>query len=909
MVDLHRHDEASLFDGFGKSSELAPLALKLGHTSFSTSNHGNVANWVQHYYDCKEVGIKPILGIETYFKPVSAIDGRGYHLCLFAKNLQGYKNINRMLLKGEKNKYYNSIITFEDLEQCSEGVICSTACIASYTSQMIKNNKKSLAIKALNKFKDIFGDDLYIEIQPYKIDDEYTQEKVNWQLIGLAEHLDIKCILTSDSHYGSKKDFDSYMKMHEIANHSSIDIERTYKERYMPTEQEIITRFVEMYSHKMGANRANRSAREMIKNLEEIENKVDGNMLDGFSPVLPVYCEDSKHEIYKLVMAGLKERGKYNKKYVDRCKFELNVIDTLEYNDYFLMVADYVNWAKKNNIAVGPGRGSCCNSLVCYALKITEVDSIYFDLEFSRFLRKDKKKMPDIDLDFQTDRRNEVLHYLLTKYKGHAAQVSDYGLYKIDNLINDLAKKCGLPTDKTVDKNIAADNAAIIKEIKLFIKKFANEDAIDFERMRGTLKYKKYNAKYDNILKHFSKLYRKIRYFGTHAAGVAITGDNILCRVAVKKSKGKLFTYYDLNDLDKISVTKFDILGLNTMQEIQQLREQTGAYCDYSKIVTDETLIENFRRGNTIGVFQFESAAARQILDNIHCDCFNDLVAVNAMNRPGPLSLGMPAMYAENKDNIDEAKNMLYYQYTKESYGTIIYQEQIQAIAVNIGKLSWDEADKIMKMMKGGAMSVAMKENKELVNSMKTKFIKGAKTNGMTKIEAEDLFDKMITYSFNKGHATGYALIAMEEMYYKIYYPMQFWMNKLKMTSDAQKQSQYKSQAIKDGCIIFTPHVNATAELSIRKVDGDEIIQDGLVSIKGVGLKAAKTIEKYAPYMDFPDFEDKMSKLPKEEKRTVTSRVIQILKEAGAFEFRKKVYLKSVTDYNRFMYAKQTNFH
>lgn len=909
MVDLHRHDEASLFDGFGKSSELAKLALKLGHTSLSTSNHGNVANWIQHYYDCKDAGIKPILGIETYFKPVSTIEGRGYHLCLFAKNLAGYKNINRMLLKGEKNKYYNVIITFEELEQCSDGVICSTACIASYTSQMIKNGKVPLASKALNKFKEIFGDDLYVEIQPYTIDDEHTQEKVDWQLMKLARHLGIKCILTSDSHYGAKSDFDSYMKMHEIANHSSMDIERIYGERYMPTEDEIVQRFVKIYADKMGRVKAEKFARKMINNLEEIEDKVDGNMLDDFTPTLPVYCDDSKGEIYRLVMSGLKERGKYNKEYVKRCKFELDVIDTLQYNDYFLMVADYVNWAKRNGIVVGPGRGSCCNSLVCYALKITEVDSIYFGLDFSRFMRKDKKKMPDIDLDFQTDRRDEVLHRLLKKYKGHAAQVSNYGLYKIDNLINDLAKKCGLPTDKTVDKETAKENAAVIKEIKTYIKKFATEDVIDFNKMKQTLKYKTYNQQYDNILKHFSKLYRKIRYFGTHAAGVAITGDSILSRAAVKKAKGKLFTYYDLNDLDKIYITKFDILGLITMQEIKQLRDQTGVVCDYSKIVLDGKLIENFRRGNTIGIFQFESGAARQILDNIHCDCFNDLVAVNAMNRPGPLSLGMPAMYAENKENLDEAKNTLYYKYTKESYGTIIYQEQIQAIAVNIGQLSWDEADKIMKMMKGGAMSIAMKEDEELVNGMKQKFIKGARKNGMTKDDAADLFDKMITYSFNKGHATGYSLIAMEEMFYKIYYPMQFWMNKLQMTSDAQKQAQYKSEAIKSGCVIFTPHVNASAQISVRKVDGDEIIQDGLISIKGVGLKAAQTIEKYGPYMDLPDFEDKMSKLPKEEKRTVTSRVIRLLKNAGALEFRKNKYLKAVTDYNRFMYAKQLNIH
>ena len=396
MFDLHRHDEYSTFDGFGKPSELAALAKELGYKSLSTTNHGNTNGLIQTYKACKNEGIKPILGVEGYFLPKWKPKSRGYHLILIAKNLEGYGNLNRIQFEGEKQKYYNPIWDFSILEKYSEGLICTTACVAGYLSQCIIKGAIDNAKKYLKKMKSIFGDDFYIEIQPYKIDNDGTQELVNVKSIELAEELDIECILTSDSHRGRKDDFASYIKMHEIAGHNLEQIEETYKERYMPEPMEMHKRFVSMHKGDYGIRKAKKLADKMYSNLDDIEDKCEDCYLDKLPEILPKLSDgtNSYKTLLKHVKDGLRSRGKYNKEYIERAKEELDVIKFHGFEDYFLMVEDYVNWAKDNGIAVGPGRGSACNSIVCYALRITEVDSIYFNLEFRRFLMKERKKMP-----------------------------------------------------------------------------------------------------------------------------------------------------------------------------------------------------------------------------------------------------------------------------------------------------------------------------------------------------------------------------------------------------------------------------------------------------------------------------------------------------------------------------------
>lgn len=910
--DLHRHDEYSTFDGYGKPEELAKIAKELGYNSLCTTNHGNTNGLVQTYKACKDNGLKAILGVEGYFLPKYTPQTRGYHLILIAKNLVGYGNMNRIQYEGDMQKYYNPIWDFSILEEHSEGLICTSACVAGYLGQCIKSDNLDKAKKYLKKLQSIFGDDFYIEIQPYNVDEEKEginlQRYINIKSIELAEELGIKCILTSDSHRGRKEDWESYLKMHEVAGHNLDHIEDTYKERYMPVPGDLKKRFYKMHKADFGEVRTKKLAMQMVKNLEEIEDKCELNYLDQLEEKLPVLYDNSYKVLVEHVKQGLKDRGKYNKKYIDRAKEELDVIKFHHFEDYFLMVEDYVNWAKDNGIAVGPGRGSACNSIVCYALKITEVDSIYFNLEFRRFLMKERHKMPDIDLDFETDRRGEVIEYLLNKYEGHSAQICSYGLYRVDNLINDLAKVCGLRTDKEVDASDAKINKQIKADIKKFVNSYIDEGFLDREGLKKDERYKSYNDSYDNIMMHFLALYEKVRFIGTHAAGVAITGGNILDYAAVRMDTktGKLFTAYDLIDMEAIGVIKFDMLGLKTMSELNDCRKATGTPGFDISMIEDENVIAGFAKGNCNGVFQLDKASVQQLLLDIHTSNFNDVVAASAMNRPGPLKQKMPELYAANKEAYelgeDAGSNIRAFdEYLKETYGTIIYQEQIMRMAVDIAGMTWDEAHNITKMKIGVPKFNYYFEND--YPRFEQAFVNGCKKLGVPADTAKDIFKKFYDYSFNKGHSVGYSLISVEQMYYKVYYPEVFWFAKIKYANDDSDFFKYCENAVGDGAVVFLPHVNySRAKSSLRKIDGEFAIQQGLSSIKGVGEVAANAIvaERKANgiFTSYDNFLDRV------QDKKVNKKVLGLLIESGALEFKKSTYISRVKKYNSSLYAR-----
>lgn len=896
MVDLHRHTEFSSFDGFGKPEDLAKIAKAKGHSSLSISDHGNVNGWVKHYFACKEEDIKPILGVECYYMPVFVEEKESFHLCLFAKNAQGYKNINRiMYLANKKNYYYRARVTDDLLSKYREGIICTSACVAGYASQCIKNDDIKKAQEWIEKMKSIFDDDFYIEIQPYKVSEEGLQELVNRELYKIACKLKVKCILTSDSHYGAKEDFDTYMIMHEIAKHTSYDIESTYKERYMPTEREIVKRFVKMHSSDF--KDAQLIAHKMIANLEEIEQKIDGDILDKLeysNLKAQIDIADSAMQLKKEIIKGLKSREVNTPLYQNRAKKEFAVIKENGFADYFLIVQDYVQWAKSKGIKVGPGRGSACNSLVAYALGITDVDAVKYGLDFERFLRKDKKKMPDIDLDFEIDRRDEVVSYICTKYKGKAAQICSYGLYKVDNALNDLFKVCGVFSTEEKDR------------IKIYVKSHISADeSFDYASICEEEKCKVYNAQYNNVIKHFSKLYKKVRFIGTHAAGVAISGKSLLNYTTVEKRGGVFSCAYDLEDLEKLGILKFDILGLKTMSEMRELEELSGVVCGEDE-VGDSAIYKRFRAGDTDGIFQFESSTVKKMLDEIHCDSFNDLRAANAMNRPGPLSLGMPAEYAHNKLNGTEEESSnsalsLFADITKDTYGTIIYQEQIMGICKALG-MSNDYADKMMKIVKDQeSRNRLLSAQDGIERDIKAAFLKGAREKGIKRKEAEKLFDSISVYSFNKGHATGYSIIGVQLMWYKIYYPEYFWLVKLKY-ANKENLFKYKREAVMSGSVILPPHVNGTARFSLTDKFGTICLQEGLQSIDGVGEKVAQFIEdekeKGGNYQSYVDFK---ARIPK---RIATIKVFNALENSGALCFKKAVFMCNAEQYNLKLYGR-----
>lgn len=899
MLDLHRHDEFSLFDGYGSSGELAKLALSKGYTALGSSNHGSTSGLIAHYFSCKDAGIKPVMGVEAYFQPRFDREQKPFHLCLFAKSLKGYENINRAITEANFNKFYrNPIVDFETLEKYSEGVICTSACVAGYLSRAVEKGKLKLAYKAVDRFVDILGDDFYIEIQPYKIDNEGTQERINKKLIEIAHNTGVRCILTSDSHYGSKEEFDTYVKMREMSGMFAkgvYDLEhmkKTYKERYMPDLHELEGRFMVM--HERDFKRVKSIAFNMRKNLQELEDSIEDGILEQLEISLPKIGKNSKKLLKEHLIDGLKERGHYGiKKYMERIKEEYDVITYHGFEDYFLIVEDYVRYAKDRGIIVGPGRGSVCNSLAAYALGITDVDPIYFDLDFSRFLRKDKKKFPDIDLDFETKRRAEVIDYVIAKYPNKAVRISSYGLYKVDNLCNDLFKVCGV---EDVEEK---------KQIKQYVgSHFENVfNKFDYEAVKGTKRFAKLNKEYDNILIHFHRLFGRAKYMGTHAAGVAISGDDIVRYTAIRRYKDAFVSAYDHNNIETINAVKLDILGLNTLSVLKELRELTGKTFDYTWL-DDKEVYRQFRLENTAGVFQFEKPTAKKILSSMEADCMEDIIAANALNRPGPLSLGMPGQYAANKQNVDEIKGSRYYEYTKDTYGTIVYQEQIGAICRGMAGMTYGETDKVIRFMKSITMSeIVRAEYEREIKQLRETFISGAKKlSGVSEQEADEIFDKLTVYSFNKGHATAYAMISVQEMWYKIHYPTQFWYVKMKYAPTEDDLSRYKLHAVKDDQIVLLPHINGTAEYSLRKVDGELALQEGLVNVKNVGAKAAQAIqderERNGKFTSYDDF---INRVPK---RTVNSRVVESLHENGALEFSKKRYFSRVKKYNSSLYLR-----
>lgn len=509
----------------------------------------------------------------------------------------------------------------------------------------------------------------------------------------------------------------------------------------------------------------------------------------------------------------------------------------------------------------------------------------------------------DIDLDFETHKRQEVIDYVVEKYPGKAVQICSYGQYNIDNLVNDLASVCGLKTTKEVDEYEANTNKSIVAEIKRYIRTFERDGKLDVKALSENDESFEYNENYDNIIKHFCKMYGKIRYLGKHAAGVAVVGTDISDYTALicRDKKKELYTScYDKGDLEHINCVKFDMLGLKTLSELKELEEITG-----HKVTEEdeeqEEIFESFREGNTDGIFQMEKSAPKKILDMIQCDCVEDVIAVNALNRPAPLQLKMHETYAKNKLHNGIEKDTPFYKYTRETYGTILYQEQTVEVAQRIGHLSTEQSFDMLKIMKK-AENLNKPEYKPIIEQMRKDFYKGCKSEGLTKSQTEKIWGSMLIYGFNKGHSTGYALISIDQMYYKIHYPAIFWYVKIKFALNDNDVFKYSECAAKDDVVVMLPHVNKTAITSLDERDGEKVIQQGLSIIKGVGEKAAQAIQEerelHGEFKNYDDFYDRCKG------GAVNKRVIDILEEQGALEFNERRYLSRVVKYNSSLLAR-----
>lgn len=886
--EMHNHSHYSNFDGFDKIKNKVAYAKELGMKAYGLTDHGNMSGAIQLYKECKKHDIKPLIGCEVYFQPTFNPDKRRFHLCLFALNFTGYKNLCQIITEAnDKNFYRYANVTFEILEKYSEGILCTSGCIGSFIPQAIVNDEKDIGMKAINKFKSIFGDNFYFEVQPIALrGDEGLQEKANNVILKLAKKMDIKCVMTTDAHFTRKDDFDTYCMMHELARigtgkgdgggFTPEKIRKTYSQRYMHSEEEIIKRFEKMHGYY---------PKELLATMDEIYEKIDIEL--DFSDSIPEYDVENTHGMIKQICIDrLKETGRYNKKYIDILKYELGVINGHGLCDFFMITYDYVKYAKDNGIYVGPGRGSVGGSLVAELLQITTVDPLVVGTDFDRFLRPDKKKMPDIDIDFESNRQQEVIDYIINKYHGRAAQIVTFGYYKSANLINDLAKVYELSKDEIVRVKMILQSK--VKDMA----HFEFED-IDYDEIMKDKNVRDLDKEHKHIVKHFCKLCGQVKYYGTHPAGVLVTKGNIGQWVPLQRIKGVMICSYDKYDVEAVDMLKFDVLALKTLDVIHEIEKLSGDIFDRRNIEpeVERKMYEKFSTGDALGIFQLNSNAARDILSEIRADDIQGVIAAISLNRPGALQMKMHHRYAAYKETQDES--LLWYPYTSDAYGAIIYQEHVMRICRGMAKMESDDVDKLMKFKFNETERVILKE----------KFIKGAtKHTPISKQDASDLFDAMALYLFNKGHGAGYALISEWQMYHKVKRPTEFWYATMRFEHDPRKQAEFMAEAVRDGIVIFLPHVNYSADYSIRKVEGEPVVQMGYSVVKNVGEKAAIEIEKErkanGPFRSYDDFVDRVPK------RSVNSRVVESLLADGALEFDKQTYTSRVVKYNSTLYMK-----
>ena len=871
FFETHRHSEYSLFDGMGKIKASVARAKELGYTAFGISDHGTISGIIEHYNVCKENGINPICGVEGYFQPSFSQTKPRYHLCLYAKNLQGYKNLCKLLsLANRDNFYYVANITWDLLKEYHEGLICTSACVAGAVSQLIIRGHVDKAENTINKFKDIFGDDYYIEVMPYKIDDQGTQERVDRELIKLAKKTKTKIIITTDSHFVNKEDFDTHKKMFEMQGK---DMGDTYKQRYMPSEEQMIRKCIHMGYKQAEIN-------EWLDNLQEISSKCKLEI--KFESTIPrlSWDKDSKEVLKELTIEGAKKKKKFTDDYKQQIKHELKVINTLGFEDYFLLVHDFIQEMKRKKIIVMPGRGSVCGSVVAYTLGITNVDPLFMGTNFDRFLRVDKVKTPDIDLDLSSDRRSEAIEYINQKYSGCNTQICTFGYYRTANLTNDLGKVYNLTPEE-------------IEELKMHLEGVVGDrhrsEVLDLKELLKDRVIKRYEEVYPQIVTHFSKLWGQIRFFGTHASGVAITSNDIMEYMCLVRTKDGLRSCFDMENIDSLKILKLDILGLENASVISEIENMVGEKFRY-KYLNDDAVYEEFRKGNTAGIFQFESYGGTKVITEIQPDNFFDIVAANALNRPAPKQLGMVEEYVKAKNGEIDTKTP-YYQYAKDSHGCLIYQETVMRICKELANMEWNDVDRQIKL--------AGKETEEK-RVLRDKFVSNLVDSGtMTTTEAMALHEKMSLYLFNKGHAVGYALIGFYEMYLKHYYPFEFYYSILKHAKLEINLLKYKVEAVKSGMIILPPNINGSASFSIVDIDGGKALQEGLSSIKGIGGKTAKVIQENAPYISFKDFEERVPK------QAVNKKSKEVLKQHDCFIFDDEELIKKTVKYNAILKNKR----
>lgn len=809
MIHLHNHTEYSLLDGATKAKDLVTVAKSFNMPAIAITDHANLYGVIEFYKACKEAEIKPIIGCEFYTCPNRFEKTKGrHHLVLLSKNETGYKNLVRLVSKANtEGFYYKPRIDRGLLEQHREGLIVLSGCMAGEIPQLILSGKLAEAEQTAGYFRELLGDDFYLELQDHGIPE---QTIINKELIQIANKSNIPLVATNDVHYLARKD--AYIQ--EVLLCIGTKDVLSNPERFRFDSDQFYFKSPDEMHELFGF------IPEALKNTWEIAEKCNLE-IEFDQHLLPKFPAENPAMLLKaLVFEGLLPRygPSPGKQVMNRVNFELEVINQMGFVDYFLIVHDIINWSRKNGIPVGPGRGSAAGSIVAYLLGITQLDPLKNGLLFERFLNPARVSMPDIDVDFCYDRRQEVIDYIIRRYgEDRVAQIITFGTMAAKAAIRDVGRVMEKPLPEIDRLAKRTEDLAEITDPAL-------QDVIDVAR----------------------EVEGKPRHTGTHAAGVIIAPGPITNYVPVQVSDGNLVTQFDMGTCEEIGLLKMDILGLKTLTVIAEAAKAINL--DISKIPLDDWKTYGLlSRAETAGVFQVESPGMQGILKKMRPTMFEDLTAAVALFRPGPLGSGMVDDYIEGKHGRKIVKYLhpVLEPILKETYGVILYQEQTMRIATDMAGFSLAEADLLRRAIG--------KKRPEVLKAQREAFIRGSEARGVDGKIADEVFtliDYFSGYGFNKSHSAAYALIAYQTAYLKAHYPAEFMCSLLSNTSDQDKIALYLSDCRRMGIKLLPPDINQSKrEFTLY----NKAIRFGLGAVKNLGDAALNQIISNQPYKDIYD--------------------------------------------------------
>ncbi len=831
FVHLHNHSDYSILDGAITVNKLVGRAVELGMPAIAITDHGNMFGAVEFYQKAQKAGIKPIIGEEFYVAPGSRFkketsresgEGIAYHLVLLARNNTGYKNLMRLSsIAYTEGFYYKPRIDMEVLEKYSEGLIVSSACIAGEIPANIIRGKHKEARVLAGRYQEIFGkENFFLELQYHGIKE---QEIANRELIKMAAEMNIPLIATNDAHYVTRDDAYSHEVLLCVQTGKTMSDENRMKfatdEFYLKTLDEMRMNFADYP--------------DSLFNTCRIADMIDLD-IDLGNPVLPNFEVPAgfnldsylRHLVYE--GADRIYSGRIPEAEKERIEYELSVITNMKFSGYFLIVWDFINYARSVNIPVGPGRGSAAGSIVSYCLGITALDPMRYNLLFERFLNPDRNEMPDMDIDFCADRREDVIDYVKRKYgEDHVSQIITINRMKAKAVVKDVARALDIPfaeandISKLIEENTLAESIKTSPELKKLADSEKGKELIDISlRLEGLT-----------------------RSAGKHAAGVVISKGPLTEYVPLYRDKdGSISSQYEKNTLEQAGLVKMDFLGLKNLSIIDSclklIKETTGDEIDINNIPLDDS--ETYRllkNADTKGVFQLESSGMQNILRRLGPTEFEDIIAIVALYRPGPLGSGMADDFIERKKKPElvEYSHPSLEPVLKDTLGVVVYQEQVMLISQIIAGFTLPEADKLRKAMG--------KKKMDIIDALETKFLEGAEKNKIDRQIAVDLYDmikKFGEYGFNKSHSAAYALVTYQTAYLKAHYRAQYMTALLSAQPDKQDDViQYITDCRENGIRVLPPSLNKSFyDFSIE----DKSIRFGFGAIKGLGEKAIENI-------------------------------------------------------------------